>query len=98
MPESKSRKQAEAKKKYGRKSRAAKAQAKNSRAALAENRGWVVPAFITAGLLGIMWLVVWYITAATGVMIPFMSDLGNWNMLIGMGLIGVAFTLSTLWK
>lgn len=98
MPESKGRKQAEAKKKSARKARASKAHAENQRAALAEGRAWVVPAFITAGLLGILWLVVWYITAATGVMIPFMSDLGNWNMLIGMGLIAAAFGLSTLWK
>lgn len=98
MPESKGRKQAEAKKKSARKARAAEAHRENQRAALADSRAWVVPTFITAGLLGILWLVVWYISAATGVMIPFMTDLGNWNMLIGMGLIGVAFGLSTLWK
>lgn len=98
MPESKGRKQAEAKKKSARKARASKAHSENQRAALVDRRAWVVPAFITAGLLGILWLVVWYITAATGVMVPLMSGLGNWNMLIGMGLIAVAFALSTLWK
>jgi hypothetical protein len=29
--------------------------------------------------------------------IPFMNDLGNWNLLIGMGLIAVGFVVSTQW-
>lgn len=98
MPESKGRKEAEAKKKSARKAKASKAHAENRRAALADRRQWVVPTFVTCGLLGILWLVVWYITAATGVVVPLMSDLGNWNMLIGMGLIAAAFGISTLWK
>ncbi len=98
MPESKGRKQAEAKKKAARKASAAEVQAQNKRASLTDRRAWVVPTFITCGLLGILWLVVWYITTATGVAVPLMSDLGNWNMAIGMGLIAAAFGLSTLWK
>ena len=98
MPESKGRKQAEAKKKSARKAKAAEAHAENQRAALSDSRQWVVPTFITCGLLGILWLVVWYITTSTGVTVPLMTDLGNWNMLIGMGLIAAAFGISTLWK
>ena len=56
-----------------------------------------MPAFITAVLLGVMWLVVYYITASTGRSIPLMTDLGGWNVLIGMG--GMAgFRVATLWK
>ncbi|MFV0452647.1 MAG: cell division protein CrgA [Propioniciclava sp.] len=98
MPESKGRKQAEAKKKSARKERTAKIRSENKRATLTNTRTWVVPTFVTSGLVGILWLVVWYITAATGIAVPFMTDLGNWNMLIGMGLIAGAFAISTLWK
>ena len=40
------------------------------------------PTFITVGLLGVAWLITYYVA---GIYIPFMSDLGNWNILIGMG-------------
>lgn len=59
------------------------------------NRRWVPPVFIAVGLLGGLWLVTYYIA---GNQIPFMSELGDWNVLIGMGLMAAAFALSTLWK
>ena len=59
------------------------------------SRRWVPPAFITVGLLGVLWLVVYYIA---GHMIPFMSDLGGWNVMIGMGCMAAAFAIATLWK
>ena len=46
-------------------------------------------------LLGVLWLVVYYIA---GHLIPFMSDLGGWNVLIGMGCMAAAFGIATLWK
>jgi hypothetical protein len=30
--------------------------------------------------------------------VPLMSDLGNWNILIGMGGMAAAFGLATLWR
>lgn len=59
------------------------------------SRRWVPPAFITVGLLGVAWLVTYYIA---GPSIPFMSDLGNWNILIGMGGMAAAFGIATLWR
>ncbi|MDN5762902.1 MAG: cell division protein CrgA [Microlunatus sp.] len=59
------------------------------------SRRWVPPAFITVGLLGVMWLIVFYIA---GSQIPFMVALGNWNVLIGMGGMAAAFGIATLWK
>jgi len=49
-----------------------------------------------AGLLvlGLAWLVVFYVA---GQDIPVMDKLGNWNLLIGMGLIAVGFVVSTQW-
>lgn len=59
------------------------------------SRRWVPPTFIAVGLLGVAWLVVYYVA---GQDIPFMAVLGNWNILIGMGGMAAAFIISTLWK
>ena len=49
--------------------------------------------------LGVLWLVVFYITSSVGITIPVFSDvLGSWNVLIGMGLMAASFGLATLWK
>ncbi len=60
-----------------------------------QNRDWVPWVFIPLGLLGVAWLVVYYIA---GDMIPFMTDLGDKNLLIGLALMGSAFIVSTFWK
>lgn len=90
MPESKTRQSAEAKLKLKaqRESRPKKVKAPSS-------RRWVPPTFITVGLLGVAWLITYYVA---GMMIPVMRDLGNWNILIGMGGMAAAFGIATLWK
>lgn len=100
MPESSSRASADAKKKNARKASATKAQAENKKkqVALTDRRGWVVPTFVTLMLLGVLWIVVWYLTTSTGITVPVMSEIGNWNLLIGMGLMAASFGVATLWK
>lgn len=58
------------------------------------SRVWVAPLMLACWLLGLAWLVVFYVA---GQDIPVMNDLGNWNLLIGMGLIAVGFVVSTQW-
>jgi hypothetical protein len=58
------------------------------------SRVWVAPLMLACWLLGLAWLVVFYVA---GTDIPVMNDLGNWNLLIGMGLIAVGFVISTQW-
>ena len=98
MPESKVRKQAAektaAKKKAQTEKKRSDNKAKKARLA-AGTRDWVPWVFIPVGLLGVLWLVVYYIA---GHMIPFMSDLGGWNVMIGMGCMAAAFAIATLWK
>ena len=55
---------------------------------------------VTLFLLGLVWIVLFYITAAGGSTssIPLMEQLGNWNILVGFGLIGGGFILSTRWR
>ena len=59
-----------------------------------KNRRWVAPVMLTCWVLGLIWLVVFYVA---GQDIPVMKDLGNWNILIGMGMIAVGFVVSTQW-
>jgi hypothetical protein len=58
------------------------------------SRVWVAPLMLACWLLGLAWLVVFYVA---GQDIPVMNDLGNWNLLIGMGLIALGFVVSTQW-
>ncbi|MGI8458317.1 MAG: cell division protein CrgA [Propionibacteriaceae bacterium] len=90
MPESKVRKSAVEKKKQRSTSDKPK---KTPRAP--GSRRWVPPTFIAVGLLGVAWLIVYYIA---GQSIPLMTALGNWNVLIGMGGMALAFIIATLWK
>lgn len=89
MPESRTRKSADAKKSK------ATAPSKTKMVKGPASRRWVPPTFITVGLLGVAWLVTYYVG---GQYIPFMTALGNYNILIGMGGMAAAFALATLWK
>lgn len=55
---------------------------------------WLAPLMVTLFLLGLLWIVVYYLAPS----LPVMSDLGNWNMLVGFGLIMAGFVLSTRWR
>ena len=90
MPESRVRKSSDEKK---RQRKAVEAKPKKIKAP--GSRRWVPPTFITVGLLGVAWLITYYVG---GQYIPFMTALGNWNILIGMGGMAAAFMLATLWK
>ena len=91
MPESKTRKNADEKKRPKKVAEAKPAK----RVKPPSSRRWVPPTFITVGLLGVAWLIVYYIA---GQNIPLMSELGNWNILIGMGGLAGSFIIATLWK
>ena len=88
MPESRTRKSAAEKQKL-------KSQPKPQKIKPPASRRWVPPTFIAVGLLGVAWLITYYIA---GTQIPFMDALGNWNILIGMGGMAAAFVIATLWR
>ena len=98
MPESKGRKAAAEKKTAKRKTTASEAQQKNKLQAqqLAGGRDWVPWVFISLGLFGVAWIVVYSIVGGS---IPFMVSIGHiWNYAIGMGAIAAAFVVATFWK
>jgi Cell division protein CrgA len=90
VPESRTRKSAEEKQKLK-----AKQASKPKKVKAPASRRWVPPAFIAVGLLGVAWLITYYVA---GTYIPFMDALGNWNILIGMGGMAAAFVIATLWR
>jgi hypothetical protein len=45
-------------------------------------------------IVGLLWIVAYYIAPG----MPVMSALGNWNMVVGFGLIMAGFALSTKWR
>ena len=57
---------------------------------------WVAPTMVTLFLIGLAWIVVYYIA---GNSIPFMVSLGGlWNVVIGFGFIAAGFIVATRWK
>ncbi len=55
---------------------------------------WLVPLMVGCFILGLLWVVVFYITQRE---FP-IEAIGNWNMAVGFGLIIVGFLLSTRWR
>ena len=56
---------------------------------------WLAPLMLALFLLGIIWLVTFYLVGAD---MPFVGSLGNSNLLIGFGFIIAGFGLSTQWR
>lgn len=60
------------------------------------NPAWLVPTMVTMFIVGLLWIVVFYLA---GNQVPVMRDLGNLeNVLVGFGFIGVGFAISTRWQ
>lgn len=58
-------------------------------------RPWIAPLMVTLFLIGLAWIVVFYITRGD---LPLMSELGNWNLLVGFAFIAAGFVVSTKWR
>ncbi|MCX4549646.1 cell division protein CrgA [Streptomyces sp. NBC_01387] len=58
------------------------------------NRGWVAPVMLAFFLIGLAWIVVFYVTEGDMPIKPF----GNWNIVVGFGFIAAGFGVSTQWK
>ncbi|MET9873168.1 cell division protein CrgA [Actinacidiphila glaucinigra] len=61
---------------------------------LKSGRGWVAPLMLALFLVGLAWIVVFYVTQGS---FP-IEQLGNWNIAVGFGFIAGGFVVSTQWK
>ena len=55
---------------------------------------WLAPLMLALFGIGILWLVVFYITNGD---LP-VEALNNWNLVVGFGFIVLGFALSTQWR
>ena len=55
---------------------------------------WVAPVMVGCWILGLAWIVLFYLVPD----LPYLRDLGNWNLAVGMGLIALGFIFSTKWE
>ncbi len=93
MPESKKRKQPE---------RSARTGAGAASARPVKKKGpsprWLAPLMLALFGIGVLWLVVFYLTEARMGGLPGASEIGNWNLLVGFAFIIAGFGLSTQWR
>ncbi|MBY8881351.1 cell division protein CrgA [Actinacidiphila acidipaludis] len=68
--------------------------AKNATAIKLGTRGWVAPLMLAFFVLGLAWIVLFYVTQGS---LP-VDALGNWNIVVGFGFIAGGFVVSTQWK
>lgn len=63
---------------------------------LGRGRG-VVVGMLGSFLIGLIWIVVYYMTGQD-LSIPLMKELGQYNLLVGIGFMGVGFVYATRWE
>lgn len=83
MPESRQRKKADYTPPVG-----------SKKTARVGSRRWVAPTMVFCWIFGLAWIVVYYLAPD----LKYMTDLGNWNLVIGMVFIAAGFILSTRWE
>ena len=59
---------------------------------------WLAPLMLALFGLGVLWLVVFYITQGSMGGLPVAEDLDNANLLVGFGFIVAGFALATQWR
>ena len=59
-----------------------------------ESPKWLAPTMVTAFLIGLFWIVIFYVSETR---YP-ISGIGAWNMIVGFGFVGVGFSLATRWR
>ncbi|PLS31141.1 septation inhibitor protein [Bifidobacterium margollesii] len=57
------------------------------------NPGWFVPLFCALLIIGLVWVVVFYLTSKWPI-----PNIGQWNLLIGFGIMLVGFLMTMWWR
>jgi drug/metabolite transporter (DMT)-like permease len=64
---------------------------------LGRGRG-VVVGMLGCFLIGLLWICTFYVVSDDPSAIPVLNDLGQYNLLVGIGLMAVGFTFATRWE
>ena len=59
---------------------------------------WLVPTMVGSWIIGLAWIAIYYVLAATSSSVAPWKDLGTWNLGIGFALIIFGVVLSTKWR
>jgi hypothetical protein len=59
------------------------------------NPAWFKPIMFGLMLLGLAWILVYYISGGLAWPVPV---LGNWNIAVGFGIMFIGFLMTTRWK
>ena len=70
-------------------------QSRSQPKALRPSPRWYAPVMVALMLLGLLWIVVYYIA---GDRIPFMVSLSAWNFAIGFGAMVAGLIMSMRWR
>jgi hypothetical protein len=70
--------------------------AASSRTPLGRGRG-VVSTMLGCFLVGLVWIVVYYVTSQSN-NVPVFRELGNYNLLVGIGFMAIGFVYATRWE
>ena len=67
------------------------------------NPAWFAPVMFGFMLLGLIWIITFYVTGAQYPLGAGLGDssplnIGNWNIAVGFGIAMVGFVMSTRWK
>lgn len=69
-----------------------------TKAAVKPNPRWWVPVMLGLMIVGLLWIVVFYIGRSTsGVTLP-LPMIGSWNLAVGAALIIAGFSMTTRWR
>lgn len=69
----------------------------------APNPVWFAPVMFGFMLLGLIWIITYYVTGAqfplgSGLGATNPLNIGNWNIAVGFGIAMIGFLMSTRWK
>ena len=64
---------------------------------LGRGRG-VVAGMLGCFLIGLIWICVYYIFSNDISPVPLFNDLGQWNLIVGIGFMAVGFSFATRWE
>lgn len=71
--------------------------AADKRTPLGRGRG-VVAGMLGCFLVGLLWICIYYVFSNDISRVPFFDDLGQYNLIVGIGFMAVGFTFATKWE